>query len=201
MAVSNYSITLERDLRGTDRDFKRNKDQTAKWMHGARPLNDPKQDGSSSLLADNAASLLMRPNKKLSENSHNTKKSHNSNKPETNWDLPAGRMRAAAQAKEEMQDAFSAQSLVDLLLTGQPTPVAATGSETPASASTSDLPVMSMPLEYFVKATGREIEKLVEKEYAILDENGQLLKGRKARHNLRHGTNQKLQVDEGFELL
>ena len=67
--------------------------------------------------------------------------------------------------------------------------------------SQTDVPTTPQPLSIFVKVTGRETEKLVEKEYEVLDDNGQALKGRKARYNLRHGNSQNPREDEGFELL
>lgn len=72
-----------------------------------------------------------------------------------------------------------------------------------------DSPGRPLTLEVFVKKTGRDTEKLVEKEYEVLDVNGDALKGRKARRNLRGGvrsgaksTDQEAEVDEdGFELV
>lgn len=76
---------------------------------------------------------------------------------------------------------------------------------------TDTTPGMPMALDIFVKApTGRETEKFVEKEYEILDGNGEALKGRKARRELRHtgggggagsGGVEEVVEDEGFELL
>lgn len=72
-----------------------------------------------------------------------------------------------------------------------------------------DSPGRPLTLEVFVKKTGRDTEKLVEKEYEVLDVNGDALKGRKARRNLRGGakssaklTDKEAEVDEdGFELV
>lgn len=72
-----------------------------------------------------------------------------------------------------------------------------------------DSPGRPLTLEVFVKKTGRDTEKFVEKEYEILDVNGDALKGRKARRNLRGGANtgtksteEEAEVDEdGFELV
>lgn len=72
-----------------------------------------------------------------------------------------------------------------------------------------DSPGRPLTLEVFVKKSGRDTEKFVEKEYEILDVNGDALKGRKARRNLRGGakngaksTDEDVEVDEdGFELV
>ncbi len=42
-----------------------------------------------------------------------------------------------------------------------------------------------LSLDVFVKPNKRETEQLVEKEYEILDANGDTLRGRKARQTLR----------------
>jgi hypothetical protein len=70
----------------------------------------------------------------------------------------------------------------------------------------SDTPGKPMSLEVFVKQpTGRDTERLVEKEYEILDENGEPLKGRKARNILRKSGSDLAKdepvVDEDFELV
>jgi hypothetical protein len=130
--------------------------------------------------------------------SHPFKQSQNVNKRGANYNLPPGRIRAASHAKEEIQDASLARSIVDLL------PKARVSHSTASlfdGFSQTDVPTTPQPLSIFVKVTGRETEKLVEKEYEVLDDNGQALKGRKARYNLRHGNSQNPREDEGFELL
>ncbi|EGS21095.1 uncharacterized protein CTHT_0029360 [Thermochaetoides thermophila DSM 1495] len=62
-----------------------------------------------------------------------------------------------------------------------------------------------LPLEAFVKTTGRETERLVEREYEVLDDNGEVVKGKRVRRVLRGnkgGTSPKGDDDlEGFELI
>lgn len=68
-----------------------------------------------------------------------------------------------------------------------------------------------MTLENFVKTDDRKTEKFVEKEYEILDANGEALKGRKAkRRGLRGGAaagssqqedEDRVEEDDGFELI
>ncbi|KAI9167277.1 hypothetical protein HJFPF1_03403 [Paramyrothecium foliicola] len=205
MAVPEYTGPLERDLRSADRDLKRDRDLTAKWEHGSRPLpNGKNPDLLEQMpgLQNECSASLIRPRKKWSEwrRSHTTKKNHNVNKPESNWDLPAGRMRTAANAKHEVQDASNSHSLVYLLPNPRQTFVRTESSQ--PHENQEGLPDMLLPLSLFIKTSGRETERLVEKEYEILDDSGQLLKGRKARYNLRHGNDHNSkQDDDGFELL
>ncbi len=63
-----------------------------------------------------------------------------------------------------------------------------------------------LSLDVFVKHNVRETGKLVEKEYEILDGNGDALKGRKARQTLRKAATQPIEVvdeteDDDFELV
>lgn len=75
------------------------------------------------------------------------------------------------------------------------------------SFDATDTPGKPLSLDIFVKPNTKETEKLVEKEYEIVDSNGDELKGRKARlRNLRRpnqaGAPEPDAVeDEGFELV
>jgi hypothetical protein len=68
-------------------------------------------------------------------------------------------------------------------------------------------PGRPLSLEVFVKTNTKETEKFVEKEYEILDYNGDPVKGRKALKNLHRGKmappaeEAELVEDEGFELV
>jgi hypothetical protein len=71
-----------------------------------------------------------------------------------------------------------------------------------------DSPGRALTLEVFVKNTGgRETERLVEREYEVLDGNGEPVRGRRARAFLRKegtGGGEEGGVgreDEGFELV
>jgi hypothetical protein len=107
---------------------------------------------------------------------------------------------------EEMNDPAISRSLIDLL----PSPTMRRNSATDGflySFDRSDSPGRPLTLDVFVKTNPKETEKLVEKEYEILDNNGDALKGRKARRNLRR-PNQPQTADEpavieddGFELV
>lgn len=194
-----------RDLRSADREFKRDRDLASKWMYGSRPLGDKSAFAAAGeeyfpkLHEDTPA--LLRPSKKMSQCSHATKKNCNTNKRGANGQLPPSRIRATGHVREEIQEATLARSLVDLLPSTQLHRATYGPLTLHDSISRAEVPVVPLPLSVFVKSTGRETEKLVEKEYEVLDDNGQLLKGRKARYNLRHGNSQSFKEDEGFELL
>lgn len=71
----------------------------------------------------------------------------------------------------------------------------------------SESPYKPLTLDVFVKTNPKETEKFVEKEYEILDNNGDALKGRKARQNLRRknraasAEEPDVIEDDGFELV
>ena len=71
----------------------------------------------------------------------------------------------------------------------------------------SETPGKPLSLDVFVKTNPRETEKLVEKEYEILDGNGEPLRGRKARRDLRRKSPKPIAEesgtidDDGFELV
>ncbi len=71
-----------------------------------------------------------------------------------------------------------------------------------------DSPPHVLALDVFVKSNVRATEKLVEKEYEILDANGNALKGPRARQTLRKSATTTLDAgpadnndDEDFELV
>lgn len=122
--------------------------------------------------------------------------------------IPSNSVRSKVSAQEEI-DAAS-HSVLDYL----PSPVrrqSSTADNILYSFDRTESPGRPLTLDIFVKSTGRDTEKLVEKEYEILDTNGDALKGRKARRTLRHGagaatgtkpTDDEPEVDEdGFELV
>lgn len=121
-------------------------------------------------------------------------------------DLSFKRVRSKVSALEEI-DAAS-HCVLDYL----PSPVRRQSSGMDNilySFDRTESPGRPLTLDVFVKTTGRDTEKLVEKEYEILDANGDAVKGKKARRTLRHGvaTDTKSadvepEVDEdGFELV
>lgn len=119
-------------------------------------------------------------------------------------------MRSKVSAQEEIDEAaFTSRSILDYL----PSPArrhSSSADNVLYSFDRQDSPGRPLTLDIFVKKGGRETERFVEKEYEILDANGDALKGRKARRDLRRGvTNGSKSADDdapeidedGFELL
>lgn len=182
---------FERDVRSANLEWKRTKDSSTKWSFGARPGAGCAVDYSTLEATGGSESqrAKSRPRGKWSDNSHwttNTKREHNINKlTRGNWDMPAGRVRNAMNARQEVHDA--SRSIPELLPSMTLDGSQATASDGPLySFDRTDSPGRPLALDIFVKpATARDTERFVEKEYEIVDGNGQTLKGRKARRNLR----------------
>lgn len=120
------------------------------------------------------------------------------------------RVRHKVSAQEEIDEAASvSRSVLDYLPGSPRRQVSNPMDNVLYSFDRTDSPGRPLTLEVFVKTTGREMEKFVEKEYEIVDANGDMLKGRKARRNLRRGTaegsksgDNDFEIDEdGFELV
>jgi len=138
---------------------------------------------------------------------------HNITKMRGNYQMPSSRVRGKYAAREEMSEAN--RSIADLL------PLSPIGSRHSSSAGVdvldnvlysfdrADTPGRPLALDVFVKTTGRDTERLVEKEYEVLDANGEPLRGRKARRNLRKAVTDlgraqdadAAEEDDGFELV
>lgn len=119
-------------------------------------------------------------------------------------------MRSKVSAQEEIDEAANvSRSILDYLPGSPRRQIPNPMDNVLYSFDRTDSPGRPVTLEVFVKTTGRETEKFVEKEYEVIDANGDALKGRKARRNLRLGTtmgaksgNEEMEIDEdGFELV
>jgi hypothetical protein len=114
---------------------------------------------------------------------------------------------------EELNDPSLTRSLIDML----PPPAGRGETKTKTniadqilySFDRTDSPGRPLSLDAFVKSDVKGTEKLVEREYEVLDINGDALKGRKARRILRHpspkqrAANSESAVEDvdGFELV
>lgn len=105
---------------------------------------------------------------------------------------------------------ITSRSILDLLPKGSHRKSSVSSDNFLYSFDRTDSPGQPLTLDIFVKTTGRDVERLVEKEYEILDVNGDFVKGRKARRALRKATvggssgleSEGVEVDEdGFELV
>lgn len=105
--------------------------------------------------------------------------------------MPPARMRSKMHCQTEIEAATSSPVAVDLPRGGM-FPAAPTGPAADADAGVlysfdrADTPGRPLTLEVFVKNTaGRDTERLVEREYEVLDGNGDAVRGRRARAVLR----------------
>lgn len=146
----------------------------------------------------------VRPQRLYDNNSH--VHSHNIVKAKYVADVKPNYSRAKVDAMEELNDPTISRSLIDLLPSPNHRRKPSVSDGFLYSFDRIDTPGKPLSLDVFVKTNTKETEKLVEKEYEILDYNGDALKGRKARRNLR-GQNQgpsdesTIVEDDGFELV
>ncbi|KAK6819691.1 hypothetical protein PG995_011086 [Apiospora arundinis] len=189
----------KRDIRASAQDPKRAKEQDSKWSRGSRPLANP-----------SPTDARVRPQRAIPENRI---RNHNIVKAKIPWDMPRSHSRAKVDPMEELNDPSLTRSLIDML----PPPAGRGETKTKTniadqilySFDRTDSPGRPLSLDAFVKSDVKGTEKLVEREYEVLDINGDALKGRKARRILRHpspkqrAANSESAVEDvdGFELV
>jgi hypothetical protein len=119
--------------------------------------------------------------------------------------VPQKYSRAKVNAMEELDDAATSRSLVDMLPSPDSRRRLTVSDDYLYSFDRTQSPGKPLSLDIFVKTNPRLTEKLVEKEYEILDTNGDALTGRKARRNLRRQpqpfAEPETVEDDGFELI
>ncbi|KAK0735847.1 hypothetical protein B0T21DRAFT_289796 [Apiosordaria backusii] len=202
------SPQYERDLRHSAKERKRTKDHNSKWQHGSRFLSGVTTRGmffeDEPVKYSNEGHIAkMRPDKRYIDRYHQYRKltvGQNIVKPRHHWDTPD------AAIKNRLAKDISAADLNDV---NTNTPSFAPQDDFLYSFDRQDSPDRPVTLEVFVKArnTQKETEKLVEKEYEVVDGNGEAVKGRKAKKVLKSGTserreeNEPVVVEGGFELV
>lgn len=180
-----------RDFRSGAQNSKRFKEQKTKWAYGTRPSPGVRHnlvDPDVLLTGSESQREKVRPVKRLAGTGYHFP-SQNVVKPRNSriaHDLPQSYSRAKCDALAELSDSTNLSLLPDL----QPSPNSSrrkmSGSDHFLySFDRTDTPGKPLSLDIFVKTNPRETERFVEKEYEILDGNGDALKGRKARMNLR----------------
>ncbi|KAK0643530.1 hypothetical protein B0T16DRAFT_392038 [Cercophora newfieldiana] len=207
-AATEPSAQFERDLRGSKQEWKRGKDSSEKWARGVWPAPGIRLDMVTGLPVNGTEShqAKVRPRSRFCDNGHHTKRTPNFVKMRNGYDAPASRVKAKLHAARECDDP-SSLSISELPpLTPRIVRRMSTTDNALYSYDRTDTPGKPLTLDIFIKApTARDTEKFVEKEYEILDANGQALKGRKARHNLRHAATdpdgEEITEVDGFELL
>lgn len=117
-----------------------------------------------------------------------------------NFDLPSGLVRVKQSVREELE--HGTQS--DPIESSREFP---TQDEFLYNFDKAGSPATGLSLDVFVRSNPRAMEKLVEKEYEVLDANGDALKGKKARQTLRQkaasdpGVEKSTLEEDGFELV
>ncbi|KAI1336008.1 hypothetical protein F5Y15DRAFT_419225 [Xylariaceae sp. FL0016] len=200
-----------RDLRSFAQDSKRTKEQKEKWSRGSRPSHGCKVDPfhpSSFLTGSESQQEKVRP-ERLSHRTHVT--ASNVVKPRASPQWPynnPGHSRAKVDAIVELQDSSNvSRSLHELLPSPYNMRKMSVTDNILYSFDRAETPGKPLSLDIFVKANPKETEKFVEKEYEILDNNGDALKGRKARRNLRRKGAMPMEQesdiieDDGFEII
>jgi hypothetical protein len=199
----------DRDLRGANRDFKRHKDSTRKWRLGEAPSAGVRWDWITNgpVGGSESQQRKVRPiqpsGDPWKEHQNIVKASRSGN---CNQHLSGARVKAKMGIHEELLEASRTDPRA-APVPASPGAGAAAAVNDPFlySFDRSVTPGRPLTLDVFVKApTARDTERLVEKEYEVVDENGQALKGREAKRNLRKSSSNlgaEKSVDDGFELI
>ena len=121
--------------------------------------------------------------------------------------IPQSHSRAKCEAIAELNDPSNVSRSIHEMLPSHSGRRTSEVDNILYSFDRSETPGKPLSLDVFVKTNPRETEKLVEKEYEILDGNGEPLRGRKARRDLRRKSPKPIAEepgtidDDGFELV
>ncbi|ORY65509.1 uncharacterized protein BCR38DRAFT_340953 [Pseudomassariella vexata] len=196
-----------RDLRSAAQDPKRVKERNSKWSRGQRP-----SPGCNSIIREEILSgsesqrAKVRPERTDKSCSYHIR-NHNIVKAKLAHDVPLSRSRAKVEAMEELADSAISRSLIDMLPSPNSRRKPSVSDNFLYNFDRAESPGKPLSLDIFVKTNRKDTEKFIEKEYEILDTNGDTLKGRKARQNLRRPNyaavvkEPEIIEDDGFELV
>jgi hypothetical protein len=203
-ATFEVPVQVDRDLRSASHDAKRNNDSNHKWVMGrvhhpgVRVALDGELLGGSNDAHRSKAKPAKRTWSPLPKVDHHS----NINKLNRRHDQTAHTV-SYCNAHDEIRDAKGSRSIIDLLPGAGP---AAARDDFLYSYDQTDSPAHVLSLEVFVKPDVKGTERFVEKEYEILDANGEAVKGRKARQTLRKSASAEKKMvevvdEDGFELI
>jgi hypothetical protein len=197
----------DRDLRGAALDVKRHKDSTRKWRLGDAPLagvrwnplvDGPPRGHDGQQKVRPASEDRAHPSHKLRHNMVKLTRG--------NYELAPARVKSQMGIHEELE--ASRRGWEGDAAAMSPGAAAAGLVNDPFlySFDQTVTPGAPLTLDVFVKApTARDTERLVEKEYEVVDENGRGLRGKEAKRNLRNGGGSghwgEKEVEDGFELV
>ncbi|KAH8889638.1 hypothetical protein GQ53DRAFT_187166 [Thozetella sp. PMI_491] len=203
----------ERDLRSANVDSKRRKDSSAKWAWGQIPVPGVQWSATGQVVNNATEAQLAHSRPSHHPTKNPIKKDHNIVKMRDTHERPVRRVKGKGAAHEEMSASWG--PILDLVPFSSIGPHAASARKGSVSDNTlysfdrDNTPGAPLPLDAFVKEAPRATERQVEREYEVLDHNGEVLRGRKARQNLRKSPNalgasavDKIIIeDDGFELV
>ncbi|KAI1113406.1 hypothetical protein F5Y14DRAFT_452121 [Nemania sp. NC0429] len=201
-----------RDLRSNAHETKRVKDHAHKWARGKRLSAGVKYkylETGPVLTGSKEQQEKFRPDA-LPHAKH--MRSPNVTKPNVSGhmahDIPEHYWWHKTKALVELRDPSNmSQSLRDLLPSHHSQRKESVSDDFLYSFDQTDSPGKPLSLDVFVKTNTKETEKFVEKEYEILDYNGNPVKGRRALKDLHRGKmapptgEPEVVEDEGFELV
>ncbi|KAI1822267.1 hypothetical protein F4861DRAFT_541148 [Xylaria intraflava] len=206
------SVEQARDLRSLAYDAKRAKDHSHKWARGNRPspgvtyaLHAPEAYWTGS----EEQQAKIRPQRAPAGKHIRTP---NINKPSISdyvgYKFPRSHWQHKANVRVELQDPSNmSRSLHELLPSPGTRRKQSVSDDFLYSFDETESPGRPLSLGVFVKTNTKETEKFVEKEYEILDCNGDAVKGRKALKDLHRGKvagpaeEAEIIEDDGFELV
>ncbi|KAI1466674.1 uncharacterized protein F4812DRAFT_61421 [Daldinia caldariorum] len=199
-----------RDLRSFAQDSKRFKQHVEKWSRGSRPSAGCKYNRSDDTIITGSQSQREKLRPEGLNHHSNRLANQNIVKPrdKDRYHLRSSYSRVKIDTLQELHDPSNiSRSLYDLLPSPQSRRSSIVSDNVLYSFDRVDSPGRPLTLDAFVKTNPKETEKFVEKEYEILDQNGDALKGRKARQNLRRRNHASaaqepdIIEDDGFELV
>ncbi|KAB5576473.1 hypothetical protein GE09DRAFT_1216169 [Coniochaeta sp. 2T2.1] len=203
----------DRDLRGASQEYKRYQDSTHKWRLGAIPLSPVRgvyiDDGRGSVITtvDRPAELgKVRPRHgDHASDPHKDGRNLNKVGRSNHWSSSYRTVIAKTRIADEI-DAAAAAGFKDHAGGDPPvSPTAGVGNDPFIYSFDSVVtPGAPLSLDVFVKQpTARDTERLVEKEYEVVDENGLALKGKERKGNLRKTGSgvEEARVEDGFEIV
>ncbi len=183
---------LHGDLRSAHIEFKRSRDSTMKWCRGFIAENTIYDAPVAKIVDVSTARKIVPLRPPAKESSVGRRQNVGKGRPSPYYSPWAARARDTSDARLQTKEGMGFGH-ADLDEMGSGPGAAAAAAAVAAAASSgifysfdhTDSPPDALSLEAYMKPNVRATEKLVEREYEVLDGNGDAVSGRKARHVLR----------------